>query len=104
MITLFLPQRLRKKIEQNQPIVWLINLAFIFVLLFFVHFVLYKFIESSTWIDALWVTWATFSTVGYGDISAESVFGRISSVIFGTMGIDLLGTLFASVFEAMQHK
>ncbi len=105
MITLFLPRRIRQKIEQNQPIVWLINLLFVFVIFFFIHLVLYKIIEeSASWEDALWVTWATFSTVGYGDISAKSTIGRLVSVLFGTIGIAILGTLFAAVFEAMQFK
>lgn len=104
MIAFFLPQRLRKKIEQNQPIVWMINLILIFVVLSLVHFILYRFIENATWEESLWVTWATFSTVGYGDFSAGTSLGRINSIIFGTIGIALLGTLFATVFETIQHK
>ncbi|MEC9292168.1 MAG: potassium channel family protein [Pseudomonadota bacterium] len=37
--------------------------------------------------DAIWVTWATFTTVGYGDISATTPFGRLTTIAIGTYGI-----------------
>ena len=52
MITLFLPQKIRKKLEQNQPIVWLINLAIIFIVLFLVPMQLFGMGFRITRMDA----------------------------------------------------
>lgn len=104
MTLLFLPEKIRKKIQQNEPLVWLINLSAILIALFCLHVFAYKLVEKATWEEALWVTWATFSTVGYGDFSASSFLGRLVSVSFGTIGIAVLGTLFAAILEAINHR
>ena len=37
--------------------------------------------------DALWFCFATITTIGYGDITSVSAFGRVLSVILGVYGI-----------------
>ncbi len=101
---LFLPAKLKKVIERHEPLVWLYNLLIIFFFMFILHLFVYKWVEGVAWEEALWVTWATFSTVGYGDFSAQTTVGRFTSIILGTMGIAVLGTLFAATFEAMQYR
>lgn len=101
---LFLPPKLRKIIERHEPLVWFINLIVVLVIMFIVHVFVYKWVEGVNWEESLWVTWATFSTVGYGDFSAQSTFGRFTSILLGTVGIAVLGTLFAATFEVMQYR
>jgi voltage-gated potassium channel len=57
-----------------------------------------------TWVDALYFTIVTASTVGYGDIAAESAHGRlfaISVVVIGTASFALaLGSVLGPAIEA----
>lgn len=63
----------------------------------FLHAIAFYAFEPVTFGQALWVTITTITTVGYGDISATSAFGQIStSVIIFLVGIPVL----ASVWDA----
>lgn len=58
----------------------------------------------TTWVDALYFTIVTASTVGYGDIAAESAHGRLfamSVVVIGTASFALaLGSVLGPAIEA----
>lgn len=43
--------------------------------------------------DALWYSFATFTTIGYGDHTAVSFFGRVLSVILGLYGIIVVAVI-----------
>ena len=51
--------------------------------------------------DALWVSIITMSTVGYGDMSPVTAFGRIWCVVGGVAGGTLVVTLITAVFITM---
>jgi voltage-gated potassium channel Kch len=73
-------------------------------LLFLVHWGLFFWAESRstdgcTWEEALWQTWQTFTTVGYGNRPAGTTLGRWVTMLFSTAGIAVLGTVFAAVFD-----
>lgn len=63
------------------------------LLLFVAHIAAMFFLETNAnglWQnmeDAFWVTWATVTTVGYGDMSSATTAGRIATVVLGTLGI-----------------
>lgn len=61
------------------------------------HTLAFAFFEPVSLGDALWVTITTLTTVGYGDISATTAFGQISTgVLCFLVGIPIL----ASVWDA----
>jgi voltage-gated potassium channel len=69
---------------------WLLGVASLHVCLFY-------YFEDVAFLDAIWVTMVTISTVGYGDVSAETIGGKISTVVLCVLtGIAML----ASVFDA----
>ncbi len=53
--------------------------------------------EKMTFLDALWWSFVTCTTVGYGDISPSSMLGRIVAVLLMLFGIGLIGMLTGSI-------
>jgi len=58
------------------------------------------FEKNIGFIDALWWSIVTMTTVGYGDISPETTGGRIVGLIVMLMGIGFLGLLTATIASA----
>ena len=59
------------------------------LLLIFAFAYVFKFLESGieTFEDGLWYGFAIVTTIGFGDITATSLIGRILSVVLGIYGI-----------------
>ncbi|MBU8907630.1 potassium channel family protein [Desertibacillus haloalkaliphilus] len=70
----------------------------LFVLIF-VTSIPIRILEPSiyTYTDAVWWAIVTSTTVGYGDISPETIVGRIIAVILMMFGIALLGLVTSSI-------
>ncbi|MGM9986402.1 MAG: potassium channel family protein [Bacillaceae bacterium] len=54
-------------------------------------------VEGLSFDDALWWSFVTVTTVGYGDISPETNLGRIIAVILMLVGIGFIGTLTGTI-------
>lgn len=59
------------------------------------------YFESISPANALWWTVVTISTVGYGDITPETLGGRLVGVVAMLSGIGLLGTISAMLASTM---
>ncbi len=99
MINYILPKRIRKKIVSQRPVVWLLNIIFLLSIFFTLHFILFKIAEKVTWLESLWQTWQTFTTVGYGNHPAATLNGMLVTIFTSTVGIALLGILFSAIVE-----
>ncbi len=76
------------------------NMLIMLLVLIVLHSIAMMLFEKLTLGDALWLSLTTVTTVGYGDISASSVAGRLStSILLYGMGIFLLAQLAAEFFE-----
>ena len=53
--------------------------------------------EKMPFSDALWWSFVTCTTVGYGDLSPETTIGRVTAVILMMFGIGFLGMLTGSI-------
>ncbi len=84
--------------------------ALVLALMMLLIFVAEQHTNSSinTLFDAFWYTLVTITTVGYGDITPESVSGRIAASVLLIAGVALFGALsgkFASfLFDRQQKK
>lgn len=84
-----------------------------FITLFIIMFIIFKSeqgtnSEINTMFDAFWYTLVTITTVGYGDITPDSVAGRIAAMVLLLVGVAIFGALsgkFASfLFDRQQKK
>ena len=68
--------------------------SFIYVLISFMFILIFGitsfwYFEKMSLFDALWLTIVTIATVGYGDIVAHSIGGRIMTIVLIIGGIGL---------------
>ena len=62
--------------------------------------VFYRFVEDLRWIDSLYFCVITLSTVGYGDISPDTVAGKVFTMFYVVIGI---GVFVALVTTTAHH-
>ena len=78
----------------------LLRVVSLFLLLFALHVVAMMYAEGYPLADAAWLTMTTATTVGYGDISAETPLGRLATVLcMYLFGIYLLAQAASDLFD-----
>ncbi len=65
---------------------------------------IFVFEPDISWPSALWLIFATITTVGYGDISAQTLGGRAVSVVVMVFGIGILGLFTATIASIFVEK
>ena len=71
------------------------------VLLLFSGTVFFTSVEGWRWVDALYFSATTMSTVGLGDLSPETDIGKLFTVVFIFIGVGVFVTLFAQFTKAL---
>lgn len=66
-------------------------------LLILIGGVLIHFAEDMSLADGIWWAFVTATTVGYGDISPHTFYGRIIAMVLMVVGIGLLGTVTSTI-------
>lgn len=61
----------------------------------------YMFIEHSSFIDSLYMTMITISTIGYGEIFPLSTMGRIFTMVLILVGVGFVMFMFSKITEAV---
>lgn len=109
----FLPKRFRRKfykvflpdvVMKHPPLQALAGAVIWLVSLFIGYVVLFKFIESVNWTEAIWQGWQTFTTVGYGNKPADTIKGRWLTMGVATWGIGWFGVFISSLFDLKQYN
>jgi voltage-gated potassium channel len=59
------------------------------VILYCFSIIFFHFIEGWSYLDAAYFTTSTISTVGYGDVTPETEYGKIGSIILTFVGVGL---------------
>jgi voltage-gated potassium channel Kch len=52
--------------------------------------IIYHFVEGWNWLDSLYFSVITLTTVGYGDFSPATDFGKVFTIIFVLTGIGII--------------
>ena len=68
--------------------------------------IFYHNIEGMTYLDALYFSVMTLATVGYGDLSPQTAFGKLFSILYVFVGVGILTALIANFNRALAeyHK
>lgn len=75
----------------------------LFVLLLF-GMIGYTLIEGWSWLDALYMTVIAFSTVGFQEVKALGLYGRIFTMVIILLGLVLLSMMSASVTSLLVRR
>ncbi len=71
------------------------------VLILFSGTIFYRSVEGWSWIDSLYFSATTVSTVGYGDFAPATNLGKIFTIVYMFAGIGVFVLLFAQLAKAM---
>lgn len=71
--------------------------VFITALLIILGGILIHFAENMSFSDGIWWAFVTATTVGYGDISPHTLYGRVIAMILMLMGIGLIGSVTSTI-------
>jgi len=68
--------------------------------------IFYHNIEGMSYLDALYFSVMTLATVGYGDLSPQTAFGKLFSILYVFVGVGILTALIANFNRALveYHK
>lgn len=94
------------KIIKKSLVKEIILVLLILVVLCSVYFTLVE-PNLTSYVDALWYSFAVITTIGFGDISVTTTFGRILSVILGISGIvvvALFTSFIVNFYNEMNQK
>lgn len=79
---------MKKDFEKHQfRIAW--GMAFTWI---FVGTVIYHYIEKLNWVDSVYFSTITLTTVGYGDFSPETDSGKVFTVLYVIVGVGIIAT------------
>lgn len=82
-----------------------LKLAVVLIILVFVTGVVgFRFLYDYTWVDALYMTIITVSTVGYGEVQPMDTYGKIFTSVFIVSGLFIFGFGLSTITEHILNK
>ena len=90
---------MRKLIDSN------LKLAIVLIILVFITGVIgFHFFYDYSWVDALYMTIITVSTVGYGEVQPMGAYGKIFTSVFIISGLFIFGFGLSTITEHILNK
>ncbi len=82
-----------------------IRLAVVLIIMVFVTGIVgFRFLYDYTWIDALYMTIITVSTVGYGEVQPMGAYGKLFTSFFIISGLFIFGFGLSTITEHILNK
>ncbi len=63
--------------------------------------IFYHFVEGWAWVDSIYFSVVTISTVGFGDFSPETAVGKIFTIFYIIIGLGVFVTAATTVADAI---
>ncbi|SDS14309.1 potassium channel family protein [Christiangramia echinicola] len=90
---------MRKLIDSN------LKLAIVLIIMVFITGVVgFHFLYDYSWVDALYMTIITVSTVGYGEVQPMGAYGKIFTSVFIISGLFIFGFGLSTITEHILNK
>lgn len=93
-----------RKILNRKGIDLLVNNLILFIIVSFLFGLYIYYYEDKNFIDTIYYLFTTATTVGYGDISPQTDFGKILSIFYMIISISLLGVIIGIFTEQFIAK
>ena len=74
-------------------------LGFISLLTLAIGTIAYHFIENLSWIDSVYFSTITLTTIGYGDIAPQTDIGKLFTVFYVIIGISIIGAFVNAIIR-----
>ncbi|MBI1304990.1 MAG: two pore domain potassium channel family protein [Bacteroidetes bacterium] len=74
------------------------SLIYVTIMVILTGMFVYHFLEDWRWLDALYFSVITLTTVGYGDFSPQTDAGKIFTIFYIIVGIGIILTFIDSVY------
>lgn len=82
--------------ERSRGLVYSVGILLLLGTLF------YRVVEGWGWVDALYFTVITLTTVGYGDFSPATTLGKLFTIVYLLLGLGLLASFISII--AMHYQ
>ena len=90
---------MRKLVDSN------LKLAIVLIIMVFITGIVgFHFLYDYTWVDALYMTIITVSTVGYGEVQPMGAYGKIFTSVFIISGLFIFGFGLSTITEHILNK
>ncbi|MEL6638741.1 MAG: potassium channel family protein, partial [Bacteroidota bacterium] len=66
--------------------------------------IVYHYLEGWSWVDCLYFSVITLTTIGYGDFSPVTTGGKLFTILYILMGLGMILSFIQTVYQHYEEK
>lgn len=94
----------KETVALSNPTSSMIKIAAVFVICFIAGALFYHLVEGYSYIDAVYFTAMTLTTVGYGDFAPQTDVGKLFTAVYAFVGVGTFLGFAATLFQAAVNR